>query len=55
MLPHMAIVAGALVIPSVYGSKIYIGMSPAAFRDGVLCLLIFAGAVMVVAGLRILI
>lgn len=52
LVPHMAIVAGSLVLPSVYGSKIYIGMSPAAFRQGVLWLLIFAGAAMLLAALR---
>ena len=52
MVPQMAIVAGALVIPSVWGSKIYIGMSPAAFRKGVLWLLILAGAAMLVAALK---
>jgi uncharacterized membrane protein YfcA len=51
MVPHMAIVAGALVVPSIYGSKIYIGMSPAAFRQGVLWLLIFAGLAMLAASL----
>jgi uncharacterized membrane protein YfcA len=50
--PQMAIVAGALVVPSIYGSQIYIGMSPAAFRQGVLWLLIFAGAAMLLAALR---
>jgi len=52
MMPHMAIVAGALVLPSVYGSRIYIGMSQTAFRQGVLGLLIFAGAAMLLAALR---
>jgi uncharacterized protein len=52
MLPQMALVAGSLVVPSVWGSKIYIGMSPAAFRKGVLWLLILAGAAMLVAALK---
>jgi uncharacterized protein len=51
-LPQMAVVAGSLVIPSIYGSKIYIGMSPAAFRNGVLWLLVFAGVTMLAAALR---
>jgi uncharacterized membrane protein YfcA len=51
-LPQMAVVAGALVIPSIYGSKIYTGMSPAAFRNGVLWILVFAGVTMLVAALR---
>jgi uncharacterized membrane protein YfcA len=52
MLPQMAIVAGSLIVPSVWGSKIYIGMSPAAFRKGVLWLLILAGTAMLTAALR---
>jgi uncharacterized membrane protein YfcA len=55
MLPQMAIVAGSLVVPSVYGSKIYIGMSPTAFRNGVLYLLVFAGLAMLAASVRALI
>ena len=51
-LPQMGVVAASLVVPSVWGSKIYIGMSPAAFRQGVLWLLVFAGGVMVAAALR---
>ena len=45
----MAVVAGSLVIPAIYGSKIYTGLSPAAFRNGVLWLLVFAGATMLAA------
>ncbi len=52
LLPQMGVVAGSLVIPSVWGSKIYIGMSPTAFRNGVLWLLVFAGLVMLAASLR---
>ena len=52
LLPQMGVVAGSLVIPSVWGSKIYIGMSPTAFRNGVLWLLILAGVVMLAAALR---
>jgi hypothetical protein len=51
-LPSMAVVAGSLVLPSLYGSKIYIGMSPTAFRNGVLWILTFAGATMILSGLR---
>jgi len=50
--PQMAVVAGSLIIPSIYGSKIYIGMSPVAFRNSVLWLLVLAGAVMLAAGIR---
>ena len=52
LYPQMGVVAGALIIPSIYGSKIYIGMSPKAFRDGVLWLLVFAGVVMLAASVR---
>ena len=52
MWPQMALVAGALVVPSVYGSKIYIGMSQAAFRKGVLWLLILAGVAMLAAAVK---
>jgi uncharacterized membrane protein YfcA len=54
MVPHMAIVAGSLVVPSVWGSKIYVGMSPTAFRQIVLWLLIFAGMAMLGASIRAL-
>lgn len=52
LAPQMAVVAGSLLVPSLYGSKIYVGMSPKAFRDGVLWLLVFAGLVMLAASLR---
>jgi len=51
-LPQMGIVAASLVVPSLYGSKIYTGMSPAAFKNGVLWLLVFAGVTMLAAALR---
>ena len=47
-LPQMAIVAGALVIPAIWGSKIYTGMSAVAFRKTVLWLLVGAGVTMLV-------
>ena len=50
--PQMAVVAGAMVLPAIWGSKIYVGMSAAAFRKTVLWLLVFAGAVMLAAALR---
>jgi len=46
------VVGGSLLVPSIYGSKIYIGMSPTAFRNGVLWILVFAGATMIVSGLK---
>jgi uncharacterized membrane protein YfcA len=51
-LPQMAVVAAALLLPSLLGSKIYIGMSGPAFRKGVLWMLVFAGLGMLAAGLR---
>lgn len=52
LTPQMAVVAGSLVLPSLWGSKIYVGMSPTAFRNSVLWLLILAGVVMLAAALR---
>ena len=46
------LVAGALVIPAIWGSKIYVGMSAAAFRKTVLWLLVGAGFFMLAAALR---
>ena len=51
-VPQMAIVAGSLVLPTLWGSKVYVGMSAAAFRRGVLWLLVFAGILMLAAGLK---
>jgi uncharacterized membrane protein YfcA len=51
-LPQMGVVAASLVVPSVWGSKIYIGMSPVAFRNGVLWTLVFAGLTMLASALR---
>ena len=51
-LPQMAIVAGALILPAIWGSKIYVGMSAATFRKTVLWLLILAGVTMLLAAFR---
>src|SRR5687767_4799483 len=51
-LPQMAIVAGALILPAIWGSKIYVGMSAAAFRKTVLWLLVLAGVTMLLAAIR---
>jgi uncharacterized membrane protein YfcA len=51
-LPQMGVVAASLIVPSIYGSKIYLGMSPTAFRNGVLWLLVFAGVTMLGAAIR---
>ena len=50
--PQMAVVAGALVLPAIWGSKIYVGMSAATFRKTVLWLLVFAGITMLIAAIR---
>lgn len=52
MLPHMGLVGASLVLPAIWGSKIYIGMSATTFRQTVLWLLILAGAAMLAAALR---
>jgi len=51
-LPSMGVVAASLLVPAIYGSRIYIGMSPIAFRNGVLWLLVFAGVTMLAAALK---
>jgi hypothetical protein len=51
-LPQMGVVAASLLVPSIYGSKIYIGMSPVAFRNGVLWILVFAGVTMLASAFR---
>lgn len=51
---QMAVVAGTMVLPAIWGSKIYVGMSAQAFRNTVLWLLVLAGAVMLTASIRAL-
>ena len=51
MLPQFAIVLAALVVPSVLGARIYLGISALAFRRVVLGVLFVAGMVMVFASL----
>jgi len=51
-LPMMGVVAVSLVLPAIYGSRIYTGMSPVAFRSGVLWILVFAGLTMLASSLR---
>jgi uncharacterized membrane protein YfcA len=50
--PQMAVVAGSLILPALWGSKIYVGMSATAFRKTVLWLLVLSGAVMLVNALK---
>ena len=47
MLPTMGLVAVALLVPSLIGARVYVGLSPLAFRRVVLSLLSVSGAVMV--------
>jgi hypothetical protein len=51
LLPSLAVVLPALVIPSVLGVRVYRGLSPLAFRRVVLLLLIASGAVLVAGSL----
>jgi uncharacterized protein len=46
MLPLMAVVAPALLGPALLGMKVYVGISPAAFRNVVLGLLTASGIAM---------
>jgi uncharacterized membrane protein YfcA len=52
MWPQMAVVAGSMILPALWGSKIYVGMSAGAFRKVVLWLLVLAGAVMLANALK---
>ena len=47
LLPALAVVLPALIIPSVLGVRVYRGLSPLAFRRVVLLLLIASGGVLV--------
>lgn len=55
MLPSLPVVAVALLVPSLWGSRIYKGLSDLAFRRVVLMLLTLSGLAMVLASvLRLL-
>lgn len=51
LLPALAVVLPALVIPSVLGARVYRGLSPQAFRRVVLLLLTASGLVLVAGAL----
>ena len=51
MLPLMAVVAPALVLPALVGMKVYVGISPQVFRNVVLTLLTASGMVMLASAL----
>jgi uncharacterized membrane protein YfcA len=52
MLPLFAVVVPALIVPSLLGARLYVGLSELAFRRAVLALLTGAGMAMIVAGSR---
>ncbi|CAB5721311.1 Sulfite exporter TauE/SafE [Delftia tsuruhatensis] len=54
MLPLFAIVAPAMVIPSLLGSRLYIGISEARFRQIVLGLLCLSGAALLASSVPVL-
>ena len=51
MWPQFAIVAAALILPSMLGARVYVGLSPAAFRQLMLGLLSLSGVAMMAAAL----
>jgi len=55
MLPKFAVIAPAMVIPTLLGSRIYVGLSPLAFRRVVLSLLSLSGLTMLLASLGTLV
>jgi uncharacterized membrane protein YfcA len=52
MLPLAAVVVPAVIVPSLLGARVYVGLSPLAFRRVVLTLLTGAGIAMIIAGAR---
>jgi uncharacterized membrane protein YfcA len=51
MLPYMAIVAPAMLIPALLGARVYIGISEAHFRNVVLALLTASGLALLISAL----
>lgn len=51
MVPQLALVIPALILPSLLGARVYAGLSPLQFRRVVLGLLSLAGATMVASAL----
>jgi len=51
MLPMFLVVAPAMLIPSLLGARVYLGISEAAFRKIVLTLLTASGLVLLVSSL----
>lgn len=54
MLPWFGVVALAMLIPTVLGTRVYLGISEAAFRRLVLGLLTLSGIAMLVASVPVL-
>lgn len=54
MWPLFAVVIPALLIPSVLGTRLYVGLSDASFRRVILGLLTFSGLVMIASSLPVL-
>ncbi len=54
MLPLFAIVAPAMLVPSLLGARIYLGISEATFRKVVLALVTASGGAMLVSALPVL-
>lgn len=54
MLPRFGVVVLAMLIPTVLGARVYLGLSEAAFRRLVLGLLTLSGIAMLVASLPLL-
>ena len=52
MLPGFAIVAPALLLPSMLGARVYVGLSALAFRRVVLSLLTLSGLAMIGASIK---
>jgi uncharacterized membrane protein YfcA len=55
MIPLFAIIAPAMLIPSLLGARLYAGISPAVFRAIVLGLLTLSGVALLAAALPVLI
>ncbi|MGO4556334.1 sulfite exporter TauE/SafE family protein, partial [Stenotrophomonas sp. 2YAF22] len=54
MLPYFAIVAPAMLVPTLLGAKLYVGISEVRFRQIVLGLLTASGVAMLASSLPLL-
>ncbi|MFM8609449.1 MAG: sulfite exporter TauE/SafE family protein [Burkholderiaceae bacterium] len=55
MLPMLAIVAGAVLVPVLIGARVYVGLSDAAFRRAVMVLLTLSGVALLGSALPVLV